>query len=349
MKGIKVKDLFTSKRFVRTASVLLAGVVLGTGAWSAQNSLNNDIPQLTTFVDMDDLISISGEEVPLASAPKTTVKKKTTTSKKVVTLRKKSTKTYNKKLKPKTVKSPTVTKKTSSETTTLKRTTATSVIEKYKKNSRKKTVVTTKVVTTTTTVTPVVRNAAASQGNVNTAVSSGNVKVASSQTTSTAANAVTTRKEPYKVNLPAAAPLLDARVMKAYQSLNFDITIDSSASYAGYFSARNQSITLREESDTIYHELGHFVAFIAGNVDTKADFAAIYQKEKNSFTGSRRVYASQNASEFFAECFREYTLDPVTLKNTCPLTYEAICNALNRITDSQVAQAKMFYGSIWTK
>ena len=41
--------------------------------------------------------------------------------------------------------------------------------------------------------------------------------------------------------------------------------------------------------------------------------------------------------------------DAHTLKSTCPQTFEAITNALNKITDSQIAQAKAFYGSIWTK
>ncbi|MFR6600745.1 MAG: anthrax toxin lethal factor-related metalloendopeptidase [Streptococcus sp.] len=60
-------------------------------------------------------------------------------------------------------------------------------------------------------------------------------------------------------------------------------------------------------------------------------------------------YAMQNSAEYFAECFREYTLDPTTLKRTCPRTYEAIKNALGKITDQQVIMARQWYGSIWKK
>lgn len=85
------------------------------------------------------------------------------------------------------------------------------------------------------------------------------------------------------------------------------------------------------QADTVYHELGHFVAFLFWKLRYKAlAFQAIYQAEKNSFTGSRRIYAMQNSAEYFAECFREYTLDPATLKKTCPRTYEAIVNALGK-------------------
>ena len=250
----------------------------------------------------------------------------------MVNLKKKSTKTYTQKSKPKSVKSPTITKTSRAATTTTNRVTTTYVTKRYKKNSKKMTMITTKKIKTTITT---VTKTAANSGGTTTAA-----------TTTASAKKNTT---PYNVPVATLAPLLDSRVMKAYQELHFDITIDGTVSYAGYFDARKQNITLREESDTIYHEIGHFVAFLAGNVDTKANFQSIYQQEKNSFTGSRRVYAVQNASEYFAECFREYTLNPATLKSTCPQTFEAITNALNKITDSQIAQAKAFYGSIWTK
>ena len=203
------------------------------------------------------------------------------------------------------------------------------------------TMITTKKIKTT--VTTVAKKSSGTAGTTATQTAAATAST-SNKTTSSGKNTA-----PYKVSAVTLAPRLDSRALIAYQELHFDITIDGSVSYAGYFDARQQSITLREESDTVYHELGHFVAFIAGNVDTKASFQAIYQQEKNSFTGSRRVYAVQNASEYFAECFREYTLNPATLKSTCPQTFEAITNALNKITDSQIAQAKAFYGSIWTK
>ena len=337
MKGKNLKQFLNNQKAKRVGCILLAAAVLGTGAWAVDNGQKSDVPELTSFVDLDDQISIDEDEVPLTSAPKTSVKTQTSTTKKVVNLKKKSTKTYTQKSKPKSVKSPTITKTSRAATTTTNRVTTTYVTKRYKKNSKKMTMITTKKIKTTiTTVTK-------------TAANSGGTTTASVQKAATTTASAKKNTTPYNVPVATLAPLLDSRVMKAYQELHFDITIDGTVSYAGYFDARKQNITLREESDTIYHEIGHFVAFLAGNVDTKANFQSIYQQEKNSFTGSRRIYAIQNASEYFAECFREYTLNPATLKSTCPQTFEAITNALDKITDNQVAQAKAFYGSIWTK
>ena len=325
----RMKKLLRSKKLLNAGSVLLAAVVLGTGAWTAGSLEGSGVPELTTFVDLDDQISIAEDETPLASAPKVTTTTKTT--KKVVKLKKKSTRTYTVKKKPKTVVSPAVTKTANGQTTTTTKKTTTSVSEKYKKNSKKKTVITVKKVTTTVKTVDVMTNQ-----------NSGGVS-------STQGNSASTNKStsPYTVAINTIAPKVDARVAKAYQGLNFEVIVNSTVSYAGYFDARTQSITMRQEIVTVYHELGLFVAFVAGNVDTKPAFQAVYQAEKSKFTGSRKVYAVQNASEFFAECFREYTLNPAVLRNTCPETYNAIETSLNKITDSHISQIKAFYGSVW--
>ena len=50
----------------------------------------------------------------------------------------------------------------------------------------------------------------------------------------------------------------------------------------GDFTVKERRIYLRKLSGTtIYHELGHFVAWISGNRDTTGEFKAIYEKEKN--------------------------------------------------------------------
>ena len=45
----------------------------------------------------------------------------------------------------------------------------------------------------------------------------------------------------------------DSCVLNAFEKLKFNLVIDFNVSYAGYFSAQNQSITLQEADDTIYH------------------------------------------------------------------------------------------------
>ena len=152
-------------------------------------------------------------------------------------------------------------------------------------------ITTKKIKTTITTVTK-------------TAANSGGTTTASVQKAATTTASAKKNTTPYNVPVATLAPLLDSRVMKAYQELHFDITIDGTVSYAGYFDARKQNITLREESDTIYHEIGHFVAFLAGNVDTKANFQSITSRRKipspeaDVFTQYRtRLSISQSASE----------------------------------------------------
>lgn len=304
------------KNLLKTGCVLLTAIVLGAGAYTVDTK---NTPELVSYVDLDDQISINEDEVPLA-APRVSTSTRRKVRKKTVTLKKAASRTVTFNGKPKVVKSPTVTRNTDYATLKTSRTTTTVVEKRYKKGSKKMTQVTTITYKTTTI----------------------RIEKPAKDTGVTSAN-------DGPISLDKIAPLLDSRVKKAYKDLHFDITINSKASYAGLFDARTQSITLREASDTVYHELGHFVAFLSGNSDTKSSFQVIYQAEKNSFTGSRRIYAMQNSAEYFAECFREYTLDPTTLKKTCPRTYEAIVNALGKITDQQVIMARQWYGSIWKK
>lgn len=87
MKGKNLKQLLNNQKAKRVGCILLAAAVLGTGAWAVDNGQKSDVPELTSFVDLDDQISIDEDEVPLTSAPKTSVKTKTSTTKKVVNLK----------------------------------------------------------------------------------------------------------------------------------------------------------------------------------------------------------------------------------------------------------------------
>ena len=137
-------------------------------------------------------------------------------------------------------------------------------------------------------------------------------------------------------------------MLKAYKKLGFTVTIDPSVNYGGCFNAHSRSIILRFENETIYHELGHFLAFVAGNVDRTSDFAAVYNSEKSKFTGINRSYATQNSSEYFAESVLEYVTSPSTLKRQRPKTYAAIVAALNKITDERIQRGMDIYGPFWS-
>ena len=104
---------------------------------------------------------------------------------------------------------------------------------------------------------------------------------------------------------------------------------------------------MKQIDDSVYHELGHFLAFIAGNVDKTANFQSIFAAEKANVTAFNKAYVTQNASEYFAESVKDYILNNASLKSTRPQTYAAVQNALNQITDAQIAKIQKIYGAFW--
>ena len=100
----------------------------------------------------------------------------------------------------------------------------------------------------------------------------------------------------------------------------------------------------------VYHELGHFLAWISGSRDKTAEFKAIYEKEKSKMTSANHVYNTQNSSEYFAESYREFCINPDGLKKQCPQTYNVIkaaVNYLNSKSDSYLANIKQAYEEIY--
>ena len=326
MKKMNLKNFFMKKKVAAGCIAAAALITAGSFAMVWQDS---QVPELPTYTDPVVEQTIEDDDTPLASQPKVTTKttKSSKTTKKNLKLKKASTKTYTKKL-PTTKKvSNKTTKKNQTTTVKTQTTVQTDTSQKYTKKSTN-VVQTQKVTTTVKTTTTVVAAQAAS------------VKTTTASTT--------VKKEKYSIsNVTSIAPQMDSRVLDAYKKMGFTVTVDPSVSYAGYFDARTRSITLQREDDTIYHELGHFLAFIAGNVDRSSSFAAIYNSEKSKFTGVRKAYATQNASEYFAESVLEYTENPSTLKAQRPQTYAAIQEALAKVTDSQINKIISVYKVIW--
>ncbi|WP_243874142.1 anthrax toxin lethal factor-related metalloendopeptidase [Blautia massiliensis (ex Durand et al. 2017)] len=329
MKKMNLKNFFMKKKIAAGCIAAAALITAGSFAMVWQDS---QVPELPNYTDPVVEQTITDDDTPLASQPKVTTKttKSSKTTKKNLKLKKASAKTYTKKL-PTTKKvSNKTTKKNQTTTVKTQTTVQTNTSQKYTKKS-KNVVQTQKVTTTVKTTTTVVAAAKTS--------------AAKTTTTATAAN---TKKEKYTVsNVASVAPQMDSRVLNAFTKMGFTVTIDPSVSYAGYFDGKTRSITLRYEDDTIYHELGHYLAFIAGNVDKSAAFTSVYNSEKSKFTGVRKAYATQNASEYFAESVLEYTENPATLKAQRPQTYEAIVNALSKVTDAQVTKIMNVYKVIW--
>lgn len=188
-----------------------------------------------------------------------------------------------------------------------------------------------------------------SSGNV-TGCNVGIVKISTKYEGITYACKVTVKKSSKNL-VRKAAPMANECVLKAFEDLDFKLIYDGSVSYAGYFSALNQSITLQGVDDTVYHELGHFLAWIAGNVDKRSEFATIYKSEKEKYTGIRKAYVTQNASEYFAESYRDYILSGSNLKKSRPKTYAYVRNAVQTIQNSpdRITKIKNVYKVIWKK
>ncbi len=313
----------------------LTAVVLAAAVGSVAVVQQNQVPELPSYTDPIMETSIEEEETPLASAPKTTTKTSKKTSSKNVKMKKAAKKSYTKSL-PKTKKTSQKDSSTSKEKVNVTTTVVTDVKEKYTKKSKVKKVTTT---TTTTVVTTTTVKSAATTTNNASSTNTGNNSAAVTEKQNTA------QKGPVEVG--QIAPKEASNVLTAFRTLGFTVEIDPSVNYTGYFNARNQKIIMRDNDPAIYHELGHFVAFVAGNVDTKAPFQAIYNQEKNLYTAYNKSYVTQNSAEYFAESAKEYILSPGTLKAQRPKTYEAVKEAYDSITDERIAKVKKTYSIIW--
>lgn len=303
----------------KIAVLCMVAMIAAGGAYTWRQS-NTAVPELTTFVDHDaGSVVIGEEEVPLGGKPE--VKKETRKSKKTVTLKKASKKTYTKKSKK--TRTSTETKQNGNNQIVVKTTVITEVKQKFKKNSKKKVII--------TKVTTITETSVQSVGQV--------------QGTSVTQSQGSGQKG--EVSIDSIAPKLNSTVLNAYHALGFTVTIDPGVSYTGYFNAKNQAIILKRADDTIYHEAGHFLAFVAGNVDTKADFQAVYKEESSKYAGKNKAYVTKNSAEYFAESFRDYTLNPTGLSQSRPKTYAAITSALSKVTGTQINKIKAAYGPIW--
>ena len=315
----KIAEVIRSRKFVGgIAAVALAVIVGGTAIYQQTAA-----PELPVY-DADPIMetSLEEEETPLASAPVTTTKTTKKTSKKNVKLSKASAKTYSKKF-PTTKKTTSKTSTSSTKKVVTKTTVSTAKTEKYTKKSKVKVVTTTVTTTVKTTTT----------------------KLAT--TTATANKTSTTKKGKYEVSVTKIAPKADSRILSAFQQLGFKVYVDSSVSYSGYFDAASRSITMKAENDVVYHELGHFLAFVAGNADKTTDFKNIYTAEKSKFTGTNKAYATQNSSEYFAESYRDYVVNTGVLKSSRPKTYSALTAALNKLTTEHINKVQKVYAVVW--
>lgn len=117
------------------------------------------------------------------------------------------------------------------------------------------------------------------------------------------------------------------------RGFSFSLVDKSEISNAsGFFSARKRCIKLAIGHNTLstaLHEFGHFVSFISGNTALRPSFQNVYQAEKGLYTGG--TYGISSASEYFAESFKEYIANPEILKQSRPMTYSMIDQAVQQV------------------
>lgn len=79
-----------------------------------------------------------------------------------------------------------------------------------------------------------------------------------------------------------------------------------------------------------YHEYGHLVADVNGDIDESKEFMEIFELEKDNLTLENYEYAKTNSNEYFACTFNNYVKEPDKLKEQVPLTYYFIDSIKNK-------------------
>ena len=307
MKKTSNKSFLASAAYLVAALVLCAGVIFYTGNGGTGLTVA-DITDTMPETGTDEIVA-GEEEVPLASAPKVSVKKSTkTTTKKTATVQ-------------------TVTE------TTVQTTEKTSTKKKSKVQTIRTTVVTTVKTTTQTfgTTTTTTTNNAASVG-ASTAVSSSGFAIS---------------------KFSDIKGHVDSKVYDAFVNLGFELKINSKLATTGVFSTKNHNIQLkRGQSSYLLHELGHFVSALKGRngkkIDQSSEFTRIYNEEKSAYVGNNKAYVTQDAAEYFAESFRDYTENPSALKSQRPKTYSYISQMVSSLSSSDVKAFRNAYGWYWS-
>ncbi|SDB21431.1 hypothetical protein SAMN02910417_01602 [Eubacterium oxidoreducens] len=210
----------------------------------------------------------------------------------------------------------TLSKKTSTKTKTLSS-------KSKKSKTKKKTQVKWKKVTSTSRTAKICKKTTTTTVK-ETIYKKGSKKAKVKTTVTTVLETTTTVTENGEYDIAAYAKKADSKLISLFKSNGYKFIIDSSLSKTGVFSPSKKSISLAYHSDVIYHELGHYLAYVTGKSDKSTEFAAIYEEEKEDYAGSNAAYVTSTAAEYFAQSYRIYCTDSAKLKNSCPKTYEFI-------------------------
>ena len=321
MSREKLKELL-KRRSTRVGSIVIAAAIVFSGSmWAWKDSQTTGVPELVSYVDPAETAEIADEETPLAK-PKLSKKSATLDVGKTLTLKLKN----NKKKVKWTTSSKKVATVTSKGKITAKGAGKATITAKV--GSKKYTC---KITVKAKTVT--VNASKAGKGTTTTATAAGARIGASAYITARTGDFAWAKVTP--------------KVANAFNTLGMKLVVNPGVNYDGVFTAQTGTITVKAQNGTVYHELGHFLAFIAGNYDKSAKFAGVYSAEKGLYTEHNKAYVCSSPAEYFAESYCQYILANGELKASRPQTYAAIEEALSKVTDAQVTMIQRIYGSMW--
>lgn len=91
--------------------------------------------------------------------------------------------------------------------------------------------------------------------------------------------------------------------------------------------------TERAITKSAIHEVGHYLDFKFGIINTSPEFVSIYEAEKRSFkvVDGSAGYARTSSQEYFAEAFQQCILHPENVQTNAPMTYAFIMNLVSQL------------------
>lgn len=171
-------------------------------------------------------------------------------------------------------------------------------------------------------------------------------------TKKTSSKKLTTKIKNWKLkSIKGLKGIVEQDILDGFNELGFIVTVDKKEAtrygYAGCFSPSRQKIILKQgDTETLLHELGHFVDFVTDYPSSSKEFKKIYKAEKSKAKSFYNTpsYTLSSAKEYFAESFNTYYSNPAKLKSKCPKTYAYFQKAVKTVTEEQVLSIQERYG-----